>query len=84
MDLSQALDICREALLVTLLISGPILITGVLVGVIISLVQTITQIQDQTFSLVPKIVAMTAAAVFFLPWLGQRLVEYSQTLFSGG
>lgn len=84
MDVSQALDLSRDALFVTLLVSGPILITGVIVGVIISLVQTITQIQDQTFSLVPKIVAMSAAAVFFLPWLGQRLIEYSQQLFSGG
>lgn len=82
-ELSDALDLGREALLTTLIIGGPILLTGVLVGIGISLIQTITQIQDQTFSLVPKIVAMFAAAVFFIPWLANRLVEYSQVMFAG-
>lgn len=82
-ELSDALDLGREALLTSLIIAGPILLTGVIVGVGISLIQTITQIQDQTFSLVPKIVAMFAAAVFFIPWLANRLVEYSQDLFAG-
>lgn len=84
MDVSAALDLGREALFVALIVAGPILITGVVVGVVISLIQTITQIQDQTFSLVPKIVAMCAAGVFFVPWLATRLLEYTRTMFSGG
>lgn len=82
MDVGLALDIGREALLTALLVSAPILAVGMLVGLIISLIQTITQIQDQTFSIVPKIVAMLAAAIFFVPWIAQRLIEYSQGLFS--
>ena len=56
---------------------------GLIVGLVISLVQTVTQIQDQTLSIVPKIVAMVGAAIFFVPWLAQRVIEYSQQLFAG-
>lgn len=80
LDLSQALDLGREALLVSLIVAGPILLTGVVVGLIISLIQTVTQLQDQTFALVPKIVAMFAAAIVFVPWLANRLIEYTQDL----
>ncbi len=83
MDLTAALDLAREALLTALLISGPVLIAGLIVGLIISILQTVTQIQDQTLSIVPKIVAMVAAAVFFVPWLAQRVLEYSQSMFAG-
>lgn len=83
MDFSQALDLSREALLTALIISAPVLGMGLIVGLVIGLVQTVTQIQDQTLSIVPKIVAMVAAAVFFVPWLAQRVLEYAQQLFAG-
>lgn len=83
MEMSLALDLGREALITSLIISGPILAIGLVVGLIISIVQTVTQIQDQTISIVPKIVAMVAATVFFVPWLAQRTLEYSQHLFAG-
>ena len=82
LDLSQALDLGREALVVSLIVAGPILLTGVVVGLMISLIQTVTQLQDQTFALVPKIVAMFAAAIVFVPWLANRLIEYTQDLFT--
>jgi flagellar biosynthetic protein FliQ len=84
MELSSALDLGREALLTTLVIAGPILGTGILVGLIVSLLQTLTQLQDQTFSIVPKIVAMFGATIFFVPWLANRLLEYAQAMFAGG
>jgi flagellar biosynthetic protein FliQ len=83
MDLSLALDLSREALLTALIISGPVLVAGLVVGLVISIVQVVTQIQDQTISIVPKIVAMVAAGVFFIPWLTQRIVEYTRTVFAG-
>jgi flagellar biosynthetic protein FliQ len=81
MDVGQALDLSREALLMTLVIAGPVLGVGIVIGLLISIIQTVTQIQDQTLSIVPKIVAMVAAAVFFVPWLAQRLLNYSQDMF---
>ena len=82
-ELPVALDLGREALLTALVIAGPILGIGILVGLTVSLVQTLTQVQDQTFSIVPKIVAMFGAAIFFVPWLAARLIEYAQQMFGG-
>lgn len=84
MELPDALDLGREALLITLVISGPILAAGVIVGLLISLIQAVTQLHDQTFALVPKIAAMFAAAIFFVPWVAARLIEYTRTMFAGG
>ncbi|RMF81315.1 MAG: flagellar biosynthetic protein FliQ [Planctomycetota bacterium] len=83
MDMTTAIDTGREALLTALIIAAPILGTGIVIGLLVSLFQTLTQLQDQTFSIVPKIVAMIGAAVFFVPWLAARLLEYSQQMFSG-
>jgi flagellar biosynthetic protein FliQ len=83
MELPFALDLSRNALIVALILSAPILGIGVLVGLAISLIQAVTQIQDQTISIVPKIVAMIGVAILFVPWLTQRIVEYSQQLFAG-
>jgi flagellar biosynthetic protein FliQ len=83
MDVTAAVDLCRDALVTSLIISGPILGIGLVVGLVISLVQTVTQIQDQTLSIVPKIVAMVGTGVFFAAWLAQRMIEYSQQLFGG-
>lgn len=82
-DVAMALDIGREALLTTLIVAGPILLAGMLVGLTISLFQTLTQLQDQTFSIVPKIAAMLGAALFFVPWIAARLIEYSREMFAG-
>jgi flagellar biosynthetic protein FliQ len=82
MDLPAALDLGREALFTSLIIASPVLAAGVVVGILISLVQTVTQLQDQTFAIVPKIIAMFAAAVFFVPWLANRLIEYTQAIFA--
>jgi flagellar biosynthetic protein FliQ len=83
MDVVAALDLAREALLVSLIIAAPVLGVGVVVGLVISLLQTITQLNDQTLALVPKIVAMVAATMLFVPWLATRLIEYAQSMFAG-
>ena len=83
MEVTEALDLGRQALMISMIIAGPILVIGVLVGVGISLLQTVTQLHDQTLSIVPKIVAMLAAAVFFVPWLAARVLEYTQEMLGG-
>ncbi|MCH7871346.1 MAG: flagellar biosynthetic protein FliQ, partial [Planctomycetes bacterium] len=47
-----------------------------------SLLQTLTQLQDQTVSIVPKIVAMLLAAMYFIPWLAGRMIEFTQKMFT--
>ena len=80
MDAQTAIDIGREGIMMTLLMASPILTAGMVVGLSIGLFQALTQIQEQTVSFVPKIVAMVMALSFTLPWLVTRMVEYSQQL----
>jgi flagellar biosynthetic protein FliQ len=76
-----SLELVREALIISLKIAAPILLAGVVVGLVISLLQSVTSIQDQTISLVPKLVIMVLAAVVLIPWITQRLIDYTQELF---
>lgn len=77
------IDLVREMLLITLKIAAPILLAGVAVGLIISLFQSITSIQEQTLTFVPKIAAMLLVAVVLLPWIVQRLVEFAVEMLTG-
>lgn len=77
MSASDALEMSHQAVMVALVISAPILAVGLLIGLAISVLQAVTQLQEQTLSFVPKMVAMAAAAAFFLPWLVTKLVEYA-------
>ena len=83
-ELDQATDLVRHMLMIALLVSTPMLACGLVVGVIVSLFQAITQIQEQTLTFVPKIVAMIAAAIFLFPWMGNYMAEYATKMFSQG
>jgi len=67
----------RDTLLTVLKISAPILGAGMLVGLVISLIQSVTSIQDQTLTFVPKIVAMVLVTAVLLPWITLKLVEFA-------
>ena len=82
MNLDQATDLIRSTLLLALLVSAPMLLIGLAVGIVVSLLQAVTQIQEQTLSFIPKIVAMTASAIVLMPWITHRLIEYSAAIFS--
>jgi flagellar biosynthetic protein FliQ len=82
MNIVQATDLLRDAMIMTLVIVGPILAIGMVVGLVISLVQAVTQIQEPTLSFVPKIFAMAIALVLVMPWMFQRLLEYTRHLFT--
>jgi flagellar biosynthesis protein FliQ len=80
-DESQ-LELIRECLVVTLKIAAPVLIAGILVGLVISVIQAVTSIQDQTLALIPKIVVMVLVAAVLLPWTFIKLAEYATELFT--
>ncbi|MBC8876785.1 MAG: flagellar biosynthesis protein FliQ [Planctomycetes bacterium] len=82
MDAQIAVDLGREALTTAVIVGAPILLVGIVVALVVGLLQALTQIQDQTLSFVPKIVAMVAAVALCLPWLIQRMVEYSEVLIT--
>ena len=81
MDLEMAIDLVRNATFLALTIGAPILIVSMVVGLAISILQAVTQIQEQTLNLVPKIVLMTITMLFVLPWAIQRVMEYTTALF---
>ena len=84
MSLDQATEYIRQTLLLALIVSAPMLLIGLLVGIVVSLLQAITQIQEQTLTFVPKIAAMVAAAILLMPWIGHRLLEYAAAMFLNG
>lgn len=77
MDGQAAIDLTSEAIRTVLVLAAPVLATVVIVGLVISLLQTLTQIQDPSLSQIPKLVAVALVLCVGLPWLVQRLVEYS-------
>lgn len=83
MTLEQASDLLRENLILALTISAPMLLIGLGVGVTVSILQALTQIQEQTLAFVPKIAAMVLAAAFLMPWISQRLFDYAAMAFGG-
>ena len=73
---SLALDLLRKAIMVALTVAAPLLATALLVGIIVSLVQAVTQIQEQTLTFIPKLLVLGAVFVITLPWALARLIEY--------
>jgi flagellar biosynthetic protein FliQ len=82
MEFGEALDLGRDAFMMALTTAAPILLIGLFVGLVISLIQAVTQLQEQTLTFVPKIAAMVLAAVYFIPWIATRMLQYTQELFS--
>ncbi|MCA3004339.1 MAG: flagellar biosynthetic protein FliQ [Planctomycetaceae bacterium] len=77
----SVLEVVRMALLVTLKIAGPILLAGLVIGLVISILQAVTSIQDQALTFVPKIVVMIVASALLLPWLVARVVAFTKEMF---
>ena len=84
MGIDEATEIVRHTLVLALIVSAPMLLIGLVVGIAVSLFQAVTQIQEQTLTFIPKIVSMIAAAILLLPWIGERLLDYSAVMFGGG
>jgi flagellar biosynthesis protein FliQ len=82
MTAEQAIEMTRSAVGLTLLMGAPIMLIAVIVGLSISVMQAVTQLQDQTLSFVPKIIAMALAALFFFPWMVHQMIEYAAAVFT--
>lgn len=74
--------LAREALSVALLVAAPMLGLGMLVGITVSILQAITQIQEQTLTFVPKIIAVMIAIIIFGPLMMTIITEFTQNLYS--
>ncbi|MGB0760470.1 MAG: flagellar biosynthetic protein FliQ [Rubripirellula sp.] len=81
MDAATAVDLCRETLMSAVIIAAPVLLVGMAAGLLVGLMQALTQVQDQTVAFVPKILAMAAVLVACLPWLLTRMVDFTRVVF---
>lgn len=80
MPVEVVLELVVDALTVALLISAPMLFTALTVGIVISLFQSVTQIQEMTLTFIPKILATFLALSIALPWMVQTLMDYFKRL----
>lgn len=78
----QVLDIAKEAIYTIIICSAPMLIISLVVGLIISIFQTVTSIQEQTLTFVPKIIAVFVGIMIFGSWILTNLTEFVTTLWS--
>jgi flagellar biosynthetic protein FliQ len=81
MSQELVLKLAKDALQVTLMLSGPLLLISLVVGILVSIFQVVTSIQDMTLSLVPRMLAVFLAFLLLLPWVMQLLVGFAAQLF---
>ena len=79
----QTVEIMRRVLIEAMLLSAPLLVTACLVSLLVSLVQTLTSIQEQTLTAVPRLVVVFVVTVTVLPWMVHRLVSFTLHMFTG-
>ncbi|MDZ4724413.1 MAG: flagellar biosynthesis protein FliQ [candidate division Zixibacteria bacterium] len=77
----MVVSIGREALMVTLLVSAPLLACALVIGLIISIFQAVTQINEMTLTYVPKILAVSLSLLLFLPWMISTLTDFTRHMF---
>ena len=82
MNPDQAIDFVRQALLLCLLIAGPVLLIGLIVALVVGLLQAATNITEQSLTFVPKVLAMALAGALLLPWMVSRLMDFAAQMFT--
>ncbi len=82
MNQMQIITLAKDAMLVTLMVASPMLLIGMIVGVVIAIFQSVTQIQEMTLTFVPKIVAIMIGMLFFASWMLTKLTDYTTNLIT--
>lgn len=77
----SAVELCRQAVVLAFVLSLPVMAAALIVGLLVSIAQAVTQLQDQTLAFVPKLIAMTAVLLYTLPWTLHLLMEYASDVF---
>jgi flagellar biosynthesis protein FliQ len=81
MSQEMILKLAKDALQLTLMISGPMLVVALTIGIVVSIVQVVTSIQDMTLSFVPRVVAVFLTFLFALPWILGTLLAFTTRLY---
>lgn len=83
MGTEQVLDITRQAMKVAIMLSAPVLIFGLVVGLMTNVMQAVTQISESTLQVIPKILAMLLALFIFSPWMIDIMTDFTTQIFEG-
>jgi flagellar biosynthesis protein FliQ len=81
MDQDTVVSLATQAMTLAVEVAGPILLVGLAVGLVVSIFQAVTQIQEQSLSFIPKIVGLAALIVILGPWMLDQLVTYATNLY---
>jgi flagellar biosynthetic protein FliQ len=82
MEPTMVVDVGRQALLLVLTIAGPILLGGLVVGLMVGVFQAVTQIHEMTLTFIPKILIMTSVLFFLMPWMIMKVLDFTVRLFN--
>ena len=81
MTQETVISLARECLTLALMLSAPALLAGLLVGVLVAIFQAVSSVQEQTLSLVPKLVAVVGALLLALPWMLTTMIDFTRRMF---
>ncbi len=81
MDETYVVSLCREVFMTSLWIAGPAMIIGMLVGILMALFQAITSVQEQTLTMIPKIMAVGVTLIIMLPFIMHTLTAFTTSIF---
>jgi flagellar biosynthetic protein FliQ len=81
MSSNEAIILFQKAIWMAVLLAAPMLLFGLVAGLLVSIFQAVTQIQEMTLTFIPKILAVVLSLFLFLPWMIQHLVAYTTELF---
>ncbi len=77
-----AIQIIRETLFTAVMIAAPMLLAGLIVGLTISLLQSVTQVNEMTLTFIPKIIAVVVVMILFMPWIMNRALLFANSIFN--
>lgn len=83
MTADTAIEVCRSAAMLALVLSGPVLFAALAIGVVMGLLQGLTQVQDSSITFVPRLITLTIVVLLLLPWGLSLLTEFATDLIRG-
>ncbi len=82
MSAEMVITVGREAIITMLLISAPMLLSGLLIGLMISIFQAVTQVHEMTLTFIPKIVIVALSLIIFMPWMINQVLDFTRRIFN--
>ena len=83
MTANDAIQLFQQALMLALMLAAPMLLFGLVAGLIVSIFQAVTQVHEMTLTFIPKILAVVLSLFLFLPWMTSKIVDYTTALLGG-